>query len=109
MEEYPFPRWVYIPWPAFLAINGITLAPWLVVSRYTFEDARFSLWAHEWRHTQQMRDLGYLHFLARYLYEVVRYGYRRSPLEVDAREFARDVGGYVFDWGDARAAKGLPR
>ncbi len=45
---------------------------------------------HELRHVQQYQDWGYVVFVAKYDYQIVRYGYENAPIEIEARKFADD-------------------
>jgi len=42
--------------------------------------------AHEWVHIQQIDRMGPVWFSLRYLYELIRYGYREMPMEREANE-----------------------
>ena len=45
------------------------------------------LLSHEFRHVKQYEDAGSIHaFIAEYLQQIFTYGYRDSPLEIDARQ-----------------------
>lgn len=51
---------------------------------------------HELQHIKQMHRLGRVRFVARYFYEMARYGYWQSPLEEEARRAE-------WERGDVRA------
>jgi hypothetical protein len=59
----PWGRAYYWPWPA---------DPGLI--------------AHEQAHLDQLRRLGQVRFVARYLWLLIRHGYERHPMEIEARE-----------------------
>lgn len=66
---------------------GIAM-PW---GRYYIVAACFDdeeIHVHEREHIEQMRRDGVAVFVARYLWWLVRYGYRDNPYEVEARERA---------------------
>jgi hypothetical protein len=49
-----------------------------------------SLLAHEFRHVQQFEQAGSINdYLRRYFLEVLEFGYRDAPMEVDARRASR--------------------
>ena len=63
---------------------GVTL-PWAIYilpERWQDEKLR----RHEQAHWEQMKTLGVLKFYATYLWYTLRYGYKKSPLEVQARK-----------------------
>jgi hypothetical protein len=43
---------------------------------------------HETRHWQQAQHMGALRWYAAYAWGLIRHGYRRHPLELDARAYA---------------------
>ena len=92
VERVPLPggRWVEriaqgmgLPGPD---VDGLTLGHAIFI-----RDAALStqLLAHECRHVQQCEAAGSLPaFLAQYLRQVARHGYRDAPFEADARDAA---------------------
>ncbi len=104
MREYP--KFIRVWWPAFTGIRGFVLGRRLIVSRDPIETSA-SHWAHEWKHTLQMRELGTLGFYWKILGQYLRHGYRRAPLEVEAREFSRDSSLWAADWHKAKAEAGI--
>lgn len=65
-------------WGGFTYGNRIYIAK----GQYTPDDAAgLGLVAHELEHTQQYRKFGTLGFLARYVVQVVRFGYPNAPFE----------------------------
>jgi hypothetical protein len=67
-------------------VDGLTLGHAIYVREAALSD---DLLAHECRHVQQCEAAGSLRaFLAAYLRQVARHGYRQAPFEVDAREAA---------------------
>jgi hypothetical protein len=46
--------------------------------------------AHEAAHVRQWAQLGFWRFLWRYLRDLVRFGYKKHPLELEAHEYAHD-------------------
>jgi hypothetical protein len=68
-------------------VDGLTLGHAVFIRRDAFTPA---LLAHECRHVRQCERLGSLPaFLAAYLRQVARHGYRDAPFEADARQAAR--------------------
>lgn len=41
---------------------------------------------HELKHVEQFQRYGFWGFIARYLYQCARYGYRDAPLEIEAQD-----------------------
>jgi hypothetical protein len=67
-------------------VDGLTLGEAILVRRDALCD---ELLAHECRHVRQYEEAGSLRvFLAAYLQQVARHGYRAAPFEVDARQAA---------------------
>lgn len=67
-------------------VDGLTLGEAIYIRHAALSD---DLLAHECRHVQQFEAAGSLHaFLAAYLRQVARHGYRHAPFEVDARAAA---------------------
>lgn len=63
--------------------GGVTL-PWaiyLLPERMTDQ----ALIRHERVHAEQIKRMGVLRFYMTYAWQVIRYGYRDAPLEVEAR------------------------
>jgi hypothetical protein len=68
-------------------VDGLTLGHAIYIRHGAMSD---DLLAHECRHVQQCEAAGSLHaFLAAYLRQVARHGYRHAPFEVDARAAAK--------------------
>ena len=64
---------------------GITLPPWGVyVLASRIGDERLA--RHELAHWRQYERMGAVRFYATYLVGLLRYGYRRHPMEIEARE-----------------------
>jgi hypothetical protein len=63
---------------------GICLAPWgiFVLAEHL---ANETLIRHEQVHWTQWRRMGTVRYYLTYLYQVLRYGYRNAPMEVEAR------------------------
>ena len=63
---------------------GVALAPWgiFVLPEHL---ANQRLTQHELDHWQQYKRMGMVKYYATYLYQVLRYGYRNSPMEREAR------------------------
>jgi hypothetical protein len=63
---------------------GVALAPWgiFVLPEHL---ANQRLTQHELVHWQQYKRMGVVKYYATYLYQVLRYGYRNSPMEREAR------------------------
>ena len=45
---------------------------------------------HELKHVEQYEHLGIAGFVARYLWQCLRYGYKNAPLEVEARNAVKE-------------------
>ena len=64
---------------------GITLPPWgIFILAERMGDQR--LIRHEQAHWAQYQRMGALGFYLTYLWYSIRFGYRRNPMEVQARE-----------------------
>jgi hypothetical protein len=66
---------------------GVCLAPWgiyILPEHLTSPD----LIEHEQRHWAQWARMGTLRYYATYLWQVLRYGYKNAPMEIEAREVA---------------------
>jgi hypothetical protein len=75
---------------------GLTLGYGVVLRGGLSHDRR--LLAHELRHVAQYEQRGSIAaYLAEYLPDLLRYGYRDAPLERDAREAERVAGGDSVD------------
>lgn len=71
--------------------DGLAPPPGVIVIRSTIKDpVREALIQHEQVHQDQIKRMGYLHFLGVYLWQFLRYGYGKMPLEVEAKEAQRD-------------------
>ena len=64
--------------------KGVTL-PW-GIRVLPEEQTNERLIRHEQEHARQIAEYGVVGFYARYLWQVLRYGYRNAPLEIKARE-----------------------
>ena len=64
--------------------HGVALAPWGI---YILPAAMHSqrLIRHEQAHWRQWQRMGTVRYYATYLWQIVRYGYRNAPMEVEAR------------------------
>jgi hypothetical protein len=68
-------------------VDGLTLGHAIYIREAALSD---DLLAHECRHVQQCEAAGSMRrFLAAYLRQVARHGYRHAPYEVDARTAAK--------------------
>lgn len=63
--------------------SGVTL-PWAIYILPELMD-NAALIRHEQVHAAQIERMGVARFYVTYLYQVLRYGYRGAPLEVEAR------------------------
>ena len=70
--------------------HGVALAPWGI---YILPAAMHSqrLIRHEQAHWRQWRRMGTVRYYATYLWQIVRYGYRNAPMEVEARNAENGV------------------
>jgi hypothetical protein len=67
---------------------GVALPPWGVfILAERLGDER--LIRHEQAHWEQYERMGAVRFYATYIWQVLRYGYRNAPMEVQAREAER--------------------
>lgn len=71
-------------WLRATGFKGITM-PWGRAYYWPWP-ADPGLIAHEQVHLDQLARLGPLRFVARYLWLLLRHGYERHPMEVEARE-----------------------
>jgi hypothetical protein len=74
--------------PRLIGVHGVAVfgVIWIAADR-----ASQALIAHEWRHIEQERALGFLGYLPVYFMRFALTGsYERHPMEVDARAFARE-------------------
>jgi hypothetical protein len=64
--------------------HGVALAPWgiYILPEHMYSDR---LIAHEQVHWKQWVRMGTLRYYLTYAYQVLRYGYRNAPMEVEAR------------------------
>lgn len=83
-------QWRWIPAYGFrgwflrrLGFAGITW-PWRAIWILPEEWENEWLWRHELVHAQQVERDGAVWFSVRYLWWLVRYGYRNNPYEVEA-------------------------
>ena len=70
--------------------HGVALAPWGI---YILPAAMHSqrLIRHEQQHWRQWQRMGAVRYYATYLWQIVRYGYRNAPMEVEARNAENGV------------------
>ena len=70
--------------------HGVALAPWGI---YILPAAMHSqrLTRHEQQHWRQWQRMGTVRYYATYLWQIVRYGYRNAPMEVEARNAENGV------------------
>ena len=70
--------------------HGVALAPWGI---YILPAAMHSqrLTRHEQAHWRQWQRMGTVRYYATYLWQIVRYGYRNAPMEVEARNAENGV------------------
>ena len=70
--------------------HGVALAPWGI---YILPAAMHSqrLIRHEQAHWRQWLRMGTVRYYATYLWQIVRYGYRNAPMEVEARNAENGV------------------
>ena len=70
--------------------HGVALAPWGI---YILPAAMHSqrLIRHEQAHWRQWQRMGTVRYYATYLWQIVRYGYRNAPMEVEARNAENGV------------------
>ena len=70
--------------------HGVALAPWGI---YILPAAMHSqrLTRHEQQHWRQWLRMGTVRYYATYLWQIVRYGYRNAPMEVEARNAENGV------------------
>jgi len=63
---------------------GVALAPWgiYILAEHLSNE---SLIRHEQVHWAQWRRMGTVRYYLTYLWQVLRYGYRNAPMEVEAR------------------------
>ena len=68
----------------------VALAPWGI---YILPAAMHSqrLIRHEQAHWRQWQRMGTVRYYATYLWQVVRYGYRNAPMELEARNAENGV------------------
>ena len=63
---------------------GVALAPWgIFVLPEHLENQRLT--RHEIAHWRQYQRMGAIRYYATYAWQVLRYGYRDAPMEVEAR------------------------
>ena len=68
---------------------GITLPPLgIYLLEHRLHDVR--LRRHEAAHWRQYQRMGAVRFYLRYLWEMARYGYEKSPMEAEARHAEAD-------------------
>ena len=70
--------------------HGVALAPWGI---YILPAAMHSrrLTRHEQQHWRQWQRMGTVRYYATYLWQIVRYGYRNAPMELEARNAENGV------------------
>ena len=64
--------------------HGVALAPWGIYIRPAAMHSQ-RLIRHEQAHWRQWQRMGTVRYYATYLWQIVRYGYRNAPMEVEAR------------------------
>ena len=75
----------------------MTIAPWIFAGRESYDPtdlASVALIAHELKHVQQYRERGHAAFLARYLWDLGRNGFKYSrelPLEAEAYALQAEI------------------
>jgi len=69
---------------------GVALAPWgiYILAEHMYSD---KLVRHEQAHWRQWQRMGTVRYYVTYVYQVLRYGYRNAPMEVEARKESEDV------------------
>lgn len=50
----------------------------------------FSMYCHEMRHIEQVKENGRIKFCIKYIYYNVRYGYKNNPFEIEAHAAEED-------------------
>jgi hypothetical protein len=71
-------------WLRLWGFHGITLPPrGIYILAERLGDER--LVRHEQTHWAQYQRMGAVRFYATYLWQVLRYGYRNAPMEIEAR------------------------
>ena len=69
---------------------GLTLGNAILVEKK--HETNLHLIAHELVHVKQYEDLGgHIPFLKKYIYQCLKYGYKNSPLEMEAEEFSNNL------------------
>lgn len=69
---------------------GVALAPWGIYIRPEHLSSQ-RLIRHEQAHWRQWLRMGTVRYYATYLWQIVRYGYRNAPMEVEARNAENGV------------------
>lgn len=57
-----------------------------IIYKYPKEKISQATIDHELKHVEQIEKLGLIRFYAKYFYYNLRYGYKKNPFEVKARE-----------------------
>lgn len=65
-------------------VIGVTIWPFIFIYPKVFKDNQ-SLIRHEMVHIKQYKRYWIIGFLPVYIYQFIRYGYERMPLEIEAR------------------------
>jgi len=73
-------RWM-LRWRGFA---GVCLPPFgiFILAEHMYSDR---LIRHEQAHWQQWQRMGTVRYYATYVWQVLRYGYRNAPMEIEAR------------------------
>jgi len=79
-----FQRWLIGKW------NGKVYYPFMLFAKAK-EDVSDRLFRHELQHVYQVWRMGWLMFYVRYLWLVIRHGYKNHPFEVEAGEHQYDT------------------
>ena len=71
--------------------NGFTFFNGTIWLRPNLEPAvKYRVMVHEARHIFQINRDGYIKFTVKYLFWLLKYGYRKNPYEIDARKAANE-------------------
>lgn len=86
-----FPVVVWLERDTTWILNARGLKPSAITFGHTIFSRTREVWEdlreHEHTHVRQYEKRGWIGFLARYGYEMVKYGRRNAPLEVEARQW----------------------
>lgn len=81
MKQAPRLIAAYLRWQGFRAI---TLPPFGIYALYDSLNDK-ALERHELVHWEQYKRMGAVRFYATYLWMLIRYGYEKHPMEIEAR------------------------